>query len=140
MPLLQKVEHDDIFYGLDICALLMKVYYSQNEEEALFSLTDSFRIYFRRKKKIPTERRKTYLNFIKFIRRLITIHPRDYKKIKALKLKIENTDKVADKAWMLEELDARLSDARFLITLNKNCFGNEVSKAVSSLTSKSEAV
>jgi hypothetical protein len=107
LPLLQKVEHDDIFYGLDTRALLMKVYYIQGEEEALFSLTDSFRIYLRRKKKIPAERRKTYLNFIKFVRRLITIHPRDYKKIKALELKIKNTDKVADKAWMLEVINLR---------------------------------
>lgn len=114
LELLQKVEYDDVFYGLDARILLMKVYYLQGEDEALFSLTDSFRIYLRRKKKIPSERRKTYLNFIKFTRRLISLSPRDLKNLKALELKIQSTPKVADKAWILERVKSKMSRMKFL--------------------------
>lgn len=114
LDLLQKVAHDDIFYGLDSRTLLMKVYYNLNEEEALFSLTDSFRIYLKRKKRIPRERRKTYLNFIKFIRRLVTLSPRDYPKLKTLYSKIEDTNKVADKAWILEKVEIKYRMVEYL--------------------------
>ncbi len=114
LDLLQKVEYDDIFYGLDARTLLMKVYYDLNEEEALYSLTDSFRVYLRRKKKIPKERRKTYLNFIKFIRRLIMLSPRDIKNLNVLESRIQQADRVADKAWILEKLSQKAEKMKLL--------------------------
>ncbi len=105
---LQKVEYEDVFYGLDARSLMMKVFYLDNEMEALYSLTDSFRIYLRRKKKIPKERRKTYLNFIKFIRKLIKLSPRDYPGLRKLRNDIQATDKVADRIWILGEVENKI--------------------------------
>ncbi len=116
LTFLQRVEYEDIFYGLDARTLLMKVYFAQNETEALFSLADSFRIYLRRKKKIPQERSKTYLNFIKFVKKLIQLNPRDYKKLDALRSKVKESLKVADKSWILEMIELKIKKIESLYT------------------------
>ncbi len=108
LSFLQKVEYEDVFYGLDARTLMMKIYYLKDETDALTSLTESFRIYLRRKKRMPKERRKTYLNFIKFVKKLSLSHPRDYQTLRQLRNKIEETPKVADKTWLLDAVAEKI--------------------------------
>ncbi len=111
---LQKVEHEDIFYGLDSRILLMKSYYYTHEIEALLSLTDSFRIYLKRKRKIPDERKKRYLTLIRFIRNYFHTNPRDLARFKRLKKNIAASPKFIEKNWLTEIVEKKIKEVEKL--------------------------
>lgn len=46
---LREVELNDIFYGLYVRSLLLKIYYETSEREAFYNLLISFRIFIKRK-------------------------------------------------------------------------------------------
>ncbi|MFK7908447.1 MAG: hypothetical protein AB8B69_25170 [Chitinophagales bacterium] len=105
IELLQQVEYDLVFYKLDSKALLLKTYYEQGEWMVLESLIDSFQILLRRNKEVSKQQRNTYLNLVKFVKRLSRLMPDDAERIKVLKQKIESTHPVGDKGWLLEKLE-----------------------------------
>ncbi len=105
IELLQQVEYDLVFYKLDSKALLLKTYYEQGEWMVLESLIDSFQILLRRNKEVSKQQRNTYLNLVKFVKRLSRLMPNDVVRIKALRQKIETTHPVGDKGWLLEKLE-----------------------------------
>jgi len=105
IDLLQQVEYDDVFYKLDSKALLLKTYYESGEWLVLDSLIDSFQILLRRNKEISKQHRSNYLNLVKFVKKINDLRPNDTAKIKTLKEKIEATNQVADKGWLLEKLE-----------------------------------
>lgn len=103
---LLKVEFTDVYYHLDAKSLLLKTYYELNEEDALYSLFDAFKIYLRRNKQISDYQREVYSNLIGFTRRLVTarhgsnrVNPDDLKK------EITETKKVADINWLLTKVE-----------------------------------
>ncbi len=104
IELLQQVEYDDVFYKLDSKALLLKTYYESGEWLVLESLIDSFHILLRRNREISKQHRSNYLNLVKFVKKLNRLMPDDTQKIKALKEKIEATNQVADRGWLLEKV------------------------------------
>jgi len=99
-----QVEFTDVYYHLDAKSLLLKTYYELNEEDALYSLFDAFKIYLRRNKLISEYQRDVYSNLISFTRRLVTarhgstrVTPRNWKRIL-------EPNKVADINWLLTRL------------------------------------
>ncbi len=104
MDLLQQVEFEDVFYSLDSKAMLLKTYYELHEVESLLSLFDSFTIFLKRNKVISDRHRHTYLNLIRFVKKLSRIPPGDHKKIEALQQEIEGSKGVADLNWLREKI------------------------------------
>lgn len=93
------VEYSDIFYSLGAKTMLLKIYYENQEIEALFALIASFSIYLRRNKKITQNFRETYLNFTSMLQQVLRAKPN---KIPKLVEKIKNTELLTNRNWLLE--------------------------------------
>jgi hypothetical protein len=103
---LLRVEFTDVYYHLDAKSLLLKTYYELNEEDALYSLFDAFKIYLRRNKLISDYQREVYSNLIGFTRRLVTArHGSNRVNPEELKKEIQETKKVADINWLLSKVE-----------------------------------
>lgn len=106
IPLLQKVQFDEINYGLDAKSILLACYYELDEFDPLFSHIESFKVFVKRNKSIAEARKKSYLELIKFTKELSsTTH--DIKTLKKLKSSIEQS-KAMSKKWLLEKIDELL--------------------------------
>ena len=105
---LSKVNYDDIWYHLNSRSQLLAVYYELKEDFVLESQIDSFMTFVRRDKLIQDSYRKLYLNFAKYLKRIIKLNPRDKSAIQKLKEAIENESAVNNKSWLLEKIDELL--------------------------------
>ena len=102
MQHLNQVEFSDIYYSLDSKVLLLKMYFEQNEVEALFALGQSFQTYLRRNKTITSNIKSFYLNFIQVLLRISKLpYEGDPKTVIA---HIEKTSKITDRDWLLAKV------------------------------------
>ena len=104
---LRFVEYDDISYNLNSKTILMATYYELDEIEPLYSLTDTFRTYLSRQrklKKLPQAKVESFLHTIRFIRQLIKVLPGDKQTLKILKEDIQSTKGVVNANWLLEKV------------------------------------
>ena len=108
LKLLQTVEYEDPSYNLNSKAILIATYFELEEIDSLTSLLASFDIYLRRNKEIPENRKQHYLNLIRFTRSLMRLAPTETTELQKLRKKIDNTDGVVNKEWLLEKIDELL--------------------------------
>ena len=108
IELLQQVEYNDVFYGVDSRAILLKTYYELDETEALYGLLDSFTLFLRRNKLIARDHKSSYLNRIRFVKKLIKIKPRDKKRLEKLKQELDSAGPIADVKWLKDKLKERM--------------------------------
>lgn len=103
---LREVEYEDIAYNLGSKSMLLSVYYEQDEDDALFSLMDTFKTYLHRHKEISDFQRASYMNLIKYIRKMRKLISGDKKEIEKIRDEIEEDKKVgiASLRWVLEKL------------------------------------
>ncbi len=106
IELLREVEYEDVSYNLGSKSILLLTYYETDEIEPLHSLLDSFRVYLNRHKDIPANRRKNYLNLIKFTRKLTKIIPGDQSAIDKLAKEINQASGVMNEEWLREKIEA----------------------------------
>lgn len=99
LPHLHQVEYSDISYAVGSREMLMRIYYETDEIEALYSLIASFKIWLTRNKELPTDIRKTYLNFCKIVNQIVGINSKNVEKIGT---KINETQLLTSKNWLLE--------------------------------------
>jgi hypothetical protein len=105
IQLLQKVEYDDVTYNLGVKSMLLATYYELEEWEALHALTESFKVYLHRKKEtIPQNRRRSYLNLIKYINLLNKCKYGDEKALDQLEKSIDSSINVASAIWIKEKI------------------------------------
>lgn len=102
--LLQEVEFEDFSYNLVSKSMLLAVYYETEEIEPLYSLLESFRTYLTRRKDIPQARRQSFIELIKFTKKLTSINPKDKKAIEKLRAEIEATKSAASYNWLIEKV------------------------------------
>ena len=102
--LLHQVDYEDLAYNLDSKLMLIAVYYETDEIEPLYSFFESFRVYLNRNKKIPQDRKRRYLNLIKFTKKLTKIIPGDKKAIEKLKAEIAATQGIINLNWLKEKI------------------------------------
>lgn len=99
MDFLQTVEFTDLIYNIESRRMLLKIYFSLGEEEALYSLLESFKRFIYRQKDLGYHR-DSFLNLIRFAGRLLKLSQDDKEgRLKLLK-EIEETKEVADKQWL----------------------------------------
>lgn len=111
---LLHVQFTDVKYHLNSNFLLLRTYYAQHDTEALLSLIETFRIYVIRTQKITTEQKRSYTNFLRFSKKLVQLRHHAYtyskkalrEKLDELALKVEHTENVINKYWLLEECNA----------------------------------
>lgn len=103
MELLRSVTFPDILYNLNARTMLLRAYYELEEQDALYSLLDSFEAYIRRQKDMGYHR-SHYQALLQFTRRLLSL-PEGEKSARAqLKAEIEAAPATAERAWLLSKL------------------------------------
>jgi len=106
IEILQNVKNDDLTFNLSSKVLLVKTFYEKKEFQFLESSLESFRIFVLRNKEMNTASKKIHQDFIKIIHKLMKIEFASDKEIETFKSKINNTENLPDKAWILEKLEA----------------------------------
>lgn len=107
IPLLQQVQYDEINYGLSSKSILLAIFYELDEFDSLNSIFESFKIFLIRNKALTDDRKKLYLNLIKFTK-AISDNQSNISKLKNIKKEIIATQ-VASKSWLLEKVDELLN-------------------------------
>ena len=105
---LNYVVFDDVYYSCESRSLLMRIYYSNDEIDAFYSLIDSFRIFLRRNKVITDRKKTMYLNQIKFINRLAKIIKGDNEGLESLENQIKETKLVVNEEWLLDQIRLKM--------------------------------
>lgn len=111
LSVLLLVQFTDVKYHLNTSFLLLRTYFALKDTEALLSLIDTLRIYVMRNRKITTDQKRGYTNFLRFAKKLVLIRHQAAafsrqtveEKLQALAQKIEDTSNVINKYWLLEE-------------------------------------
>jgi hypothetical protein len=105
IKLLHTVEYEDFTYNLNSKVYLMFSYYELDEVEPLLSLIDSFSVYLQRNTKIPSARKRNYLNLIKFLRKLTRIFPGDKVALDKLNKEIDTYEgTIVNATWLKEKI------------------------------------
>lgn len=105
LDLLQNVEYEDIRINLISKLTLLITHYERKDHEVLDSFIESFRVFLNRHKNIPQQRRRAYLNLLKYTRRLIRLRPGDTAAIQKLRTEvIREKSAMVNFEWLLEKL------------------------------------
>lgn len=97
---LRQVNYDDIWYNFNSKMLLLASYYELKEEDALDSALDAFISFCRRDKLLDQQKKASYYNFAKALKKLIS-----QKKLSQLRDQILNTKVIFNKTWLIEKVD-----------------------------------
>lgn len=102
MQYLIQNEINDLTLNLNSKSMLLKMFYEQNEFEALESLLSSFTTYLQRKK-VMGYHKETYSNIIKLTKKLLKVNPYNKKEIQKLKVQVETTQPLtsSNRKWLL---------------------------------------
>ncbi|MCB0609834.1 MAG: hypothetical protein KDD12_19090 [Lewinella sp.] len=112
LELLNQVTYSDIRYSLGARALLLRTYYELEEDEALFSLVDSFRQFLQRHKLLADSRRNGYDHLFRFTRKAAQLRAAlgysSAKKAKQELLRLEQeidmAPSVFNKSWLQQKI------------------------------------
>ena len=111
--MLNKVlgSYDDVFYGLDARAYLLRVHYETGNVLGMESLAESFKMFLKRNKHIPKVHRDSHLLATNFFRRLIKIPIYDKRKLSALAKTIGSCEfSGGSKRWLLGKIAVLLQE------------------------------
>lgn len=108
------VQFTDVKYHLNTTFLMLRTYYALQDTEALMSLIETFRIYVIRNQKMTADQKRGYTNFLRFAKKLVMLKHNTVsfsrkqltEKLEALYTKIEGTNNVINRYWLLEECRA----------------------------------
>lgn len=111
--LLNQIEFTDVYYACTAKFTLLKAYFALKEWETLDYFVSSFQLYLKRNKDLSLNFKKSSENFLKHFKKILLIHKQlDFKeekkiekKLQDLKKNIEDESVIANKIWLLEELD-----------------------------------
>jgi len=111
--LLWNVEYKNLMYNLNAKAMLLRIFYETNAEEALDSHISAFKVYLMRNKMIAKDRYKRYYNLFRFtatlhkIKMNVTYTEKKESgfKMDKLKTKIQKTGRLPFKRWLNEQIE-----------------------------------
>lgn len=106
ISLLQKIEFTDLYYQLDMRAILLKCYFEMDDQEAFFYHASAFRMFLSRNKLVSDYQRTIYRNMIKYSSRILKS---DDNKVllKKLSEEINEIKQIADLNWIRKIVAAR---------------------------------
>lgn len=103
MPYLNQMEYDDLLHNVGAKVILAKIYYEEEQIEALDNLIKSVQNFIYRKKVLGYHR-EACLNLFNFLRKLINVNIYDKIAIEELKKQIESTKILPTKYWLIEQI------------------------------------
>ena len=97
---LLQVEFKDgeLAYNLGTRLMLIKIFYKQDEEEALLSQIAAFTIFLKRNKELKGERKTQFINFCNLLAKLLRKNPKHFENIKN---EIKKTKPLTNSQWLL---------------------------------------
>ena len=107
---LRDVEFTDVYYQLNARILLLKTNFELADWQALDYTLDSFRIYLLRNKAIPTKRKKSAMNLVRFTQKLVKIKEFHFQKTKQqtqledLRNAVEAQIDMLQRDWLLGQI------------------------------------
>ncbi|MEM9918751.1 MAG: hypothetical protein AAF990_11680, partial [Bacteroidota bacterium] len=101
LSLLQLADYKDLLMNLSAKTLAAKIYYELEENMLLDSHLQTMLVFIRRKKVIGYHR-KNYLNFIKYLNKLIKVSPFQKSKYIDLEKAIAAESILTEKEWLLK--------------------------------------
>lgn len=105
LDLLQNVEYEDIGINLISKMMLLITHYERRDLEVLNSFIESFRVFLNRHKNIPQQRRLSYLNLLKYTRKIMRLAPGDKQAAARLKQEVAREKAtIVNHEWLLEKL------------------------------------
>ena len=103
MELLSQIDYDDLFMNIDSKMMLLKIYYEEKSFDALEDLIHSFTLFLQRKD-VLSYHKNNYLNILRFTKRLLKTADFAQQNRQKLRLEIEQTNPLTERAWLLEQL------------------------------------
>jgi len=104
MQLLSQFESKHILLTLNARTMLLKIYYEQDEVDALESLLDSFRIFLKRKEIIGYHK-AIYQNIIKYTRKLVRLDPFDKQKREVLRIETDDATTLTGRGKLVAQIE-----------------------------------
>ncbi|MBC8045741.1 MAG: hypothetical protein H7Y00_03010, partial [Fimbriimonadaceae bacterium] len=109
---LNEIHFSDTIYYLDARSILLKIYFTQENFEALASLYHSVRVYLLRNKQLSRKLAERYRNIFLYTYKLsLLINKKEYIAAKEYKVKYEqlgkkiNQNTIANKPWLLKQFE-----------------------------------
>ncbi len=103
LSLLRQVEFTDLYYQLDMRAILLKCYFETDDQEAFFYHASAFRVFLNRNKLVSDYQRIIYRNMIKYATRLMK-SAHNKKNLELLLTEIEEVKQIADINWLKKKV------------------------------------
>jgi hypothetical protein len=103
MKICSQTDFEDILMNLTSRTIMMKIYFEQNETDALDSYLESFRNYVVRKKVLGYHK-SNYKNIISLTKKLFKVNPYNKKDKDKLRKEIEVLNPLTEREWLLEQL------------------------------------
>ncbi|MEO1514724.1 MAG: hypothetical protein AAFV95_06920 [Bacteroidota bacterium] len=105
LALLQRADYEDLLMNLSAKTLAAKIYFELDEALLLDSHLQTMQIFIRRKKLLGYHR-KNYLNFIRYLSKILKLWPAQKDKLGKLADAIRQEEVLTEKAWFLQLLQA----------------------------------
>ena len=102
IDLLAQVTYNEVLLNIAAKVILLKIYYQEEDYDTLEALLDSFRVFLNRKKEI-TASKENYINLIVLVKKLLSLSL-EKGAVSALKKEIEDTEQLAERKWLLEQI------------------------------------
>lgn len=103
LQLLQNANYKDPLFNLAAKTLLLKTCHHLGAHDLLHSHLDAMRNYIHRSEVIGYHR-TNYLNFIRYLDKLLQLNRLDKKAVEKLRQQIKNEQVLTERAWLLEQL------------------------------------
>jgi hypothetical protein len=109
---LNEIAYTDDFYKISARILRLKTYYEIAEKdttylEVLQNDLSATKLLVYRLKNVVTQQKKLYLNFIKFLDKLLQLPPKRSKEARKLLEELTKSTVVLEKRWLLEKIDIK---------------------------------
>lgn len=111
LSLLRQVEFTDIYYQLDMRAIILKCYYEMDDEEALLYHAAAFRIFISRDKLISDYQRTIYRNLIRFTTAMVKARG-NRKRMEQLSEEVNSVRQIADINWLKKSIAEELKEMK----------------------------
>ncbi|MEM9986217.1 MAG: hypothetical protein AAF804_14085, partial [Bacteroidota bacterium] len=111
--LLQFISHTDVHYQISARQLLLKIYYHEQDLEAVLYTLDAFRHFLQRNRELPSSRKKQHQRFLTIFRPICLLQERldtytqaeARRRITKLRQKLTASEALPNRAWLLEQLE-----------------------------------
>ncbi|MCB0662710.1 MAG: hypothetical protein KDC24_08220 [Saprospiraceae bacterium] len=107
MQLLMQVEYDDLLMNLSAKSMLIRMFYEEDELDALESLLESMRTYMQRKK-VMGYHKSNFSNLIRMTKKLVKINPFNREQVEKLRKDVVEANPMGgrERNWLLQQIDA----------------------------------